>query len=92
MLLALLAGHTTQTIHYLDTNHMDMSDHQFTFNMTSLQKRSRPGKHLTPIEIKAFDHEPSLYIILHLKAYIAKTSVHREDISRSQLLLFSKTL
>lgn len=87
MLLALLTGHRTQTIHCLGTNHMDMSDQRFTFYLTSLQKQSRPGKHLKPIELKAFDQEPSLCIIRHLKAYIAKISIHRVVINRSQLLL-----
>ena len=45
MLLALLTGQRTQTIHCLDVSHMDMSDKKCIFYLTSLQKHSRPGKH-----------------------------------------------
>ena len=57
------------------------------FNLTSLQKHSRPGKHQTPIELEAFDQEPNLCVIRHLKAYVDKASVHRGDTNRNQLLL-----
>ena len=57
------------------------------FYLTSLQKHSRPGKHQKPLELEAFDHEPNLCVIRHLKAYVHKTSVHRGDTKRNQLLL-----
>ena len=87
MLLALLTGQRTQTLHCLDVNHMDMSDKKCIFYLTSLQKHSRPGKHQKPLELEAFDHEPNLCVIRHLKAYVDKTSVHRGDTKRNQLLL-----
>ena len=87
MLLALLTGQRTQTIHCLDVNHMDMSDKKCIFYLTSLQKHSRPGKHQKPIELEAFDQEPNLCVIRHLKAYVDKTSVHRGDTDSNQLLL-----
>ena len=87
MLLALLTGQRTQTIHCLDINHMDISDKKCTFYLTSLHKQSRPGKHPKPIELEAFDQEHSLCIIRHLRTYIEKTSVHRTDAKRCQLLL-----
>ena len=68
MLLALLTGQRTQTIHCLDVNHMDMSDKKCIFYLTSLQKHSRPGKQQKPIELEAFDQEPNLCVIRHLKA------------------------
>ena len=87
MLLALLTGQRTQTLHCLDVNHMDMSDKKCIFYLTSLQKHSRPGKHQKPLELEAFDHEPNLCVIRHLKAYVDKTSVHRGYTKRNQLLL-----
>ena len=57
------------------------------FYLTSLQKQSRPGKNQKPIELAAFDQEPNLCVIRHLKAYVAKTSVYRGDTNRNQLLL-----
>lgn len=87
MLLALLTSQRTQTIHCLDVNHMDLSDRKCVFYLTTPQKQSRPGQHLKPIELKAFDQEHNLCIIRHLKEYIKKTSVHRTDINKSQLLL-----
>ena len=92
MLLALLTGQRTQTIHCLDVNHMDMSDKKCTFYLTSLQKQSRPGKHQKPIALEAFDQEPSLCIIRHLKAYVEKTRVFRADTDRNQLLLSFQNL
>ena len=76
MLLALLTGQRTQTIHCLDVNHMDMSDKECIFYLTSLQKHSRPGKQQKPIELEAFDQKPNLCVIRYLKAYVDKTSVH----------------
>ena len=40
-----------------------------------------------PIELEAFDQEPNLCVIQHLKAYmyVDKTSVHRGDTNRNQL-------
>lgn len=87
MLLALLTGQRTQTIHCLDVNHMDISDKTCIFYLIRLQKQSKPGKHPKPIELKAFDQEHSLCIIRHLRAYIDKTSAHRADSNSSQLLL-----
>ena len=83
MLLALLTGQRTQTIHCLAVNHMDMSDKKCIFYLTSLQKHSRPGNHQKPIELEAFDQEPNLCVICHLKAYVDKTSVHRGDTDRN---------
>ena len=79
MLLALLTGQRTQTIHCLDVSHMIVTDKTCIFYLTSLQKQSKPGKHPKPIELKAFDQEHSLCIIHHLGAYIEKTSAHRND-------------
>ena len=87
MLLALLTDQRTQNIHCLDVKHMDMSDKKCIFYLTSLQKHSRPGKHQKPIELEAFDQEPNLCVIRHLKAYVDKTSVHRSDTNSNQLLL-----
>ena len=93
MLLALLTGQRTQTIHCLDVNHMDMSDKKCIFYLTSLQKHSRPGKHQKPIELEAFDQEPSLCVIRHLKAYVDKTSVHRGDTTKKSVTVeFSETI
>ena len=87
MLLALLTGLRTQTIHCLDVNHMNMSDKKCIFYLTSLQKHSRPGKQQKPIELEAFGQEPNLCIIRHLKEYVDKTSVHSGDTDSSQLQL-----
>ena len=54
--------------------------------MTSLQKHSRPGIHQKPIELEAFDQEPNLCVIRHLKD-VNKTSAHRGDTDRNKLLL-----
>ena len=87
MLLALLTVQRTQTLHCLDVNHMDMSDKKCICYLSSLQKHFRPGKHQKPLELEAFDHQPNLCVIRHLKAYVDKTSVHRGHTNRNQLLL-----
>jgi hypothetical protein len=51
MLWVLLTSQRTQTIHCLDGNHMDISDRKCIFYLTRLQKQSRPGNHLKPIEL-----------------------------------------
>ena len=93
MRLALLTGQRPQIIHCLDVNHMEVSNKNCIFYLTSLQKHSRPGKQQKPIELEAFDQEPNLCVIRHLKAYVDKTSVHRGSTNGNQLpLSFQKHL
>ncbi len=74
---------------------MDISGKKCTFYLTSLQKQSRPGNYPKPIELEAFHQERTLMcIIRHRSESIytyKKTSVHRTDANKSQLLFSFQT-
>ena len=51
------------------------------------KERKGNGYYTGYIELEAFDQEPNLCVIPHLKAYVDDTSVHKGDTNRNQLLL-----
>lgn len=85
MLMALLTGQRAQTLHALDTSSMDITENKIIFFIREKLKHSKPGKHQQPIEFLAFDKDPALCIVLHLKEYLRRTSLHRNN--QPQLLL-----
>ena len=73
MLLALLTGQRRQTLHALDITTLDLNLEKCTFVINSLLKTSRPGKHLAPIEVQAYELEKKLCPVAHIAEYIKRT-------------------
>ena len=78
MLIALLSGQRSQTIHCLDTDFMTISDNKCVFRINSKIKQSKRGKHLKPIELMGFRENPSLCVIETLKEYLKRTETKRK--------------
>lgn len=85
MLIALLSGQRCQTLHALNISDMTFSDKNCTFRINELLKTSRPGKHLGCLELRAFDEDKQLCVVLFLKEYVERTELLRG--THSQLLL-----
>ena len=58
---------------------------KYVFTIGEKLKTTKPGKHLEPIELTAFDPDINLCVVTHLDQYLAKTESLRG--STSQLLL-----
>ena len=82
MLMALLTGQRAQTLHALDISSMEMTENKITFYITEVLKHTKPGRHQQPIEFVAFEQDPTLCIVSHIKGYLRRTSSHRNDQSR----------
>ena len=78
MLLALLTGQRGQTIHNLTVSDVKLYENKCVLVYSSLLKQSRPGVHIKPTEIECFSNE-KLCVVHHLKVYIQKTSVLRQE-------------
>ena len=76
MLLALTTSQHVQTLHALTISNMTL--HLMSvFVIDSVLKTTKPGKHLTNIQIHAFADNKNLCPVEHLKQYLDKTSVIR---------------
>ena len=73
MLLCLLTGQQCQTLMKLDTALMQELPGKIVFTIGDKLKTTRPGKHLAPIELLAYPRDESIYVVSHLKQYIART-------------------
>jgi integrase len=57
---------------------MKQLDNQITFEMNTLLKTSKPGKHIKPLVFKAYPVDKFLCVVTCLKQYLLKTSVVRD--------------
>ena len=85
MLLALTTSQRVQTLKALDIHSMTLNTKQCVFVINSVLKTTKPGKHLTNIQIEAFVANKNLCPLEHLKQYLEKTSAIRG--LHTQLLL-----
>jgi len=85
MLLCLLTGQRCQTLSKLDIKLMQKLPGKYVFTIGKKLKTTKPGKHLEPIELTAFEPDINLCVVTHLDQYLAKTESLRG--STSQLLL-----
>lgn len=85
MLLCLLTGQRCQTLSKLDITLMQKLPGKYVFTIGEKLKTTKPGKHLAPIELTAFDPDISLCVVTHLDQYLAKTEKLRG--ATSQLLI-----
>ena len=85
MLLCLLTGQRYQTLSKLDITLMQKLPGKHVFTIGEKLKTTRPGKHLEPIELTAFEPDINLCVVTYLNQYLVKTENLRG--STSQLLI-----
>ena len=85
MLIALLSGQRCQTLQALDIANMLTLEHKYVFRITKLLKTSKPGNHLSRVELRAFTPDGTLCIFSYLKVYMERTAKLRGN--NSQLLI-----
>lgn len=85
MLIALLSEQRCQTLKALDIKDMVVHNQKYVFKIKKLLKTSRPGKHLSDLELCAYTPDETLCIFSYLNAYIERTEKLRGD--NSQLLI-----
>ena len=73
MLLCLLTGQRYQTLSKLDITLMQILPGKYVFTISEKLKTTRPGKHLEPIELTAFEPDINLCVVTHLNQYLVKT-------------------
>ncbi len=73
MLLALTSAQRCQTLQALSLDNMRFADKECTFYFTKLLKTSRPGKHQSPLVLKAFTPNEQICPIKVLKEYVKRT-------------------
>lgn len=87
MLLALLSGQRRQTLHKLDINNIKLTDQKCILFINSILKHTRVGVHQKPVELVAFDANPSLCIVRIMKEYLSRTKDYRRVNHTTNLLL-----
>lgn len=81
MLVCLLTGQRSDTIHKLCLANMQTLDDRIIFVITELLKTSKPGSHLEPIIFIRYE-DPALCVVHHILEYIARTNSLRQEHSR----------
>ena len=77
MLLCLLTGQRCQTLSKLDITLMQKLPGKYVFTIGEKLRTTKPGKHLDPIELIAFESDINLCVVTHLYQYLAKTETLR---------------
>ena len=78
MLMALLTGQRCQTLQALSVKDMMLTAERCLFQLTSLLKTSRPGKHLGPVVFTSFTPDENLCVVSCLTEYIARAEKFRD--------------
>ena len=68
-LTALLTGQRTQTVHLLSIQNMTVTAEFYKFRIGDIVKQTRPGNHLSEIELPAYPHDKRLCIVSILNDY-----------------------
>ncbi|XP_068734454.1 uncharacterized protein [Montipora capricornis] len=76
-LVALLSGQRCQTIHALRISGMKETNGQIRFDIFTLLKTSKPGKHQEPLTFKPYTYDSQLCVVKCLQEYIKQTSEFR---------------
>ena len=76
MLVTLLSGQRCQTVHALTLSGMKQTDNHIAFELNTLLKTSRPGKHIGPLSFKSYPK--LLCVVTCLKQYLQKTNQVRD--------------
>ena len=73
MLLLLVSGHRTQSMHQLHLDEMVLSSKSCVFNITSNLKHSRGNAPATALKFQHYQSDPRVCPITYLKAYLKRT-------------------
>ena len=79
MLLSLLSGQRGQTILSFNIDHMIINKTEISFQINSLLKCSKPGRHSEPVIFRAYQEDPSLCVRVYVQAYLLRTKELRKD-------------
>lgn len=63
VLTVLLSGQRTQTVHFLNIRNMSVTNEYYKFRFEDILKQTRPGHHLSEIELPAYPHDKRLCIV-----------------------------
>ena len=78
MLVTLLSGQRCQTVHALTLRGMKQTDNHITFELNTLLKTSRPGKHIEPLSFNSYPDDKLLCVVTCLKQYLQKKTIKCE--------------
>ena len=65
MLLALLSGQRGQTIHTLKSEDVRLKDYRCVLVFSAVLKQTKPGSHIQPSELEAFENKKLVYSCPH---------------------------
>ena len=85
MLVALVSAQRMQSIHLRDLQLMRTGTDMVEFAFPTHIKQSRPGYKHPSLQLKAYHTDPGLFVVTHLREYIARTQELRG--SESKLLI-----
>ena len=81
-LLGLLTGQRCQTLTMLDTKRMQETPEKYIFTIAEKLKTTKPGKHLEPVNLEAYNTNANLCVVSHLKIYLERTATMRGEFSK----------
>ena len=84
-LVALLSGQRCQTIHALRISGMKETNGQIRFDISTLPKTSKPGKHQEPLTFKPYTYDSQLCVVKCLQPYVKQTSEVRNGADQQWL-------
>ena len=74
MLLCLLRGQRSQSIHANQTNYMKFSNNKYICYIPKILKTTKPGKHLAPSEFYKFPNNSKLCVVSCIDEYMKRTN------------------
>ena len=84
-LLCILTGQRCQTIHKIDISHTQQLPNLIRITIQDALKTTKPGRHIKPLELLAYNNDPDLCIVRLFNEYLLRTSNLREG--HTQLLI-----
>ena len=79
MLLCLLSGQRSQSIHAIQTNYMKFSNNKYICYIPKVLKTTKPGKHLAPLEFEKFPNNSKLCVASCIDEYMKRTNPIRDN-------------
>ena len=61
---------------------MQVMPEKYIFTIGEKIKTTRPGKHLAPIELEAYNEDEKVCVVSHLRQYLTKTAPLRGECSK----------
>ena len=89
MLLCLLSGQRSQSIHAIQTNYMKFTNNKYICYIPKVLKTSKPGKHQEPLEFEKFPQNARLCVVACIDEYIKRTDSIRKNIEKPLQFILS---